>query len=310
MKQRKGFTLVELLVVVGIIVILIAILLPALSKARAQAQNAQCQSNLHQVFSALLNYSLDNGGFTPSPYQIFMDSQNSLTGANGMGTAPANYGFGFGSDQVNCLQTYLGVPPNMGLTTSSNPNRETFTQTVFVRSQALCCPTAVQYDQTGTSSSGTFSTFCVYWDYVTDWGSDVPGASNAYSTSYVHQPNAYQPINLNRISHGSQAALLFDASPPGKTGSPPNYFSQVYFGGNGVNYAACFHYASFRTTTGQWNGYENVAFCDGHVDAISNYDFQNNPNYEYQLLSASSSRPASLHAATPDDVFWHAWRVP
>src|SRR5947199_4142927 len=78
--KSLGFTLVELLVVIGIIALLIAILLPALSKARKASRTTACLSNIRQLVMGEIQYVTDNkghfspyydfGGLPPAPFQI------------------------------------------------------------------------------------------------------------------------------------------------------------------------------------------------------------------------------------------------
>jgi prepilin-type N-terminal cleavage/methylation domain-containing protein/prepilin-type processing-associated H-X9-DG protein len=62
-KPARGFSLIELLVVIGIVAILIALLLPALQRARVHARYVQCQSNMRQVGQGMLMYANNNKGY-------------------------------------------------------------------------------------------------------------------------------------------------------------------------------------------------------------------------------------------------------
>lgn len=88
-RRRSGFTLVELLVVIGIIAILVAILLPALQKARDHAMRAACLSNLRQLGQVAHLYAVDNKGWFPyrapqAPWPVQAMSQSSIP-ANSIG---------------------------------------------------------------------------------------------------------------------------------------------------------------------------------------------------------------------------------
>jgi prepilin-type N-terminal cleavage/methylation domain-containing protein/prepilin-type processing-associated H-X9-DG protein len=131
--RHKGFTLVELLIVIGIIALLISILLPALSKARDQAKMMACQSNLRQIVMAALMYSNDNQGVIvptivwgagqPTSYSRVLIPSG--TGDVASGTANN------GDDNWSILLVARGYLPNPHITWNDLPG---------ARRSVLICP--------------------------------------------------------------------------------------------------------------------------------------------------------------------------
>jgi len=88
--RRTAFTLVELLVVIGIIAVLIGILLPALTKARKEAQLVACASNMRQWGLGFINYCDSNNGTLPLDGPTGQDATTDLIGPAGSPTATDN----------------------------------------------------------------------------------------------------------------------------------------------------------------------------------------------------------------------------
>lgn len=71
--RRTAFSLVELLVCIGIILLLIAVLVPVIGRAREAAGCTRCASNLRQILQATIAYTADNGGSLPQPNDFLIE---------------------------------------------------------------------------------------------------------------------------------------------------------------------------------------------------------------------------------------------
>ncbi len=122
---RGGFTLVELLVVIGIIAILISLLLPALNKARGAARAVACMSNMRQLGQAFFMYAAENDGKLTVVHQdgwVQPVGSSSTTDGNMV-------------DWKGLIQGFIGTR-GYGLSLNSRGNRVNF----FNEHRVLACP--------------------------------------------------------------------------------------------------------------------------------------------------------------------------
>jgi prepilin-type N-terminal cleavage/methylation domain-containing protein/prepilin-type processing-associated H-X9-DG protein len=182
----RGFTLVELLVVIGIIAVLIGVLLPALGKARAQARMVQCQSNLRSIGQGIQMYTIAHKGSLPIGF---------WNGLFDPATGPP--GFGSGGDGTRATNWVLLVQhtlaPKYGLTWNdlSNGGNTNSLRQLFV------CPDApiVIQEQNVTGNLVHYECHPIL----------MPQLLHPWRTDALRAP-----YKISKVRRSSEIALIFD----------------------------------------------------------------------------------------------------
>ena len=203
--RRAGFTLIELLVVISIIALLIALLLPALARAKSLALQIQCASNMRQIGVAMEEYANEYRGMYPlsNTADWPMGTFAGWDAAKGIWTTYPTWGFGllyydsFGTVGDTMVNPRPGIltPSPQGLSMMYSPQPGGFNQAAFFPSSCFTNGIATNWSN---SFSGYF-----YWldrdknNYSV--GEDLGGiqleqqgiAAQTYVGSYVYLPDYY-----------------------------------------------------------------------------------------------------------------------
>jgi prepilin-type N-terminal cleavage/methylation domain-containing protein/prepilin-type processing-associated H-X9-DG protein len=264
-KRSRGFTLVELLVVIGIIALLISLLLPALNKAQAASRQIQCASNLRTLGQAAFIYASEYHGNYPP---IFEGDTSLIPGFDGVHwPRPALYGllvsYGVTTNE-NAVRTCPTIMANL-----INPGGNTFSyiyndaiggdltltanniqgpQFVTANGNTYRIDRPMKVGDTAgpnVSNTGLFADCYQYgvWE-GSGSGTEVPGIPS-YAWTYQTTTTGFAPNKITKVT------ILTDSW--GGQHQSLNNFVAVH----NITYLA----------NGQIRGQNNVCYCDGSVRA-------------------------------------------